>query len=159
MRKILAVVLVAALAVPSAAAEPLEFSARIKSETLAEEAIDLLHCLSEALDIPWELGEGGKAPYRLNLREENGSLSGAFISPEGERSFRLSSGEARSACAALAPAPEEPAWEEERLLSRWEPPEESRRWLWSAVGAAALTGAFFLWKSRQPKHRSFRMDH
>jgi hypothetical protein len=141
------------------AQDPLQFSARIQNEALAEEAIDLLHCLSEQLEMPWELGEGNRASHRLTLREKNSALEGAFTTPAGETAITLGRGEAHAVCAKLAPklslAPDPDLPEK-----NWETLDSPmpKRWLWAAAAAAAVAGGFLFWKSRQPDHRGFRMN-
>jgi len=141
------------------AQDPLQFSARIQSEALAEEAIDLLHCLSEELEMPWELGEGNRASHRLHLKEKNGALEGEFVTPAGKTALHFSRGEAHATCAKLNPKPgiaPEPAIPETNLEALGS--QSPKRWPWILAAAAAVAGGFLLWKSRQPDHRGFRMN-
>lgn len=145
-------------ALPAHGADPLAFSGRIQNEALAEEAIDLLHCLADSLGLPWELNEEGKAAYSLRLEEKNGRLEGAFGSPAGKREIRLGKGEANKICSEITGAEEKIAGDTPALPAEgWEPEESKPRWLWIGAAAALLAGGFFLWKSR-PDHRSFKME-
>lgn len=157
-RSILCLLLVLSLVPHRAwAAERLEFSSRIQDEALAEEAIDLLRCLSERLTLPWELLEGGKGSHRLHLEEKAGALHGRFSSPEGEKRFTLPPAGASTICEELAPKPEkelEMALEESALP----PPEKKSAWLWWGAALGVALGGFLFWKSRQPDHRGLRMN-
>lgn len=143
-----------------AGTDPLEFRARIKNELLAEEAIDLLHCLSDRLEIPWELGEGGKASHRLSLTEVGGGLEGVLVLPKGETKFSLGQGESQAVCEKILPEEnsEEAEMEDEPDFPSASPAGPAKNWVWGVAAAAALVGGFLFWKSRQPDHRSLRME-
>lgn len=158
--KALSYCLLLSFVLPTArAADPLQFEARIQKESLAEEAIDLLHCLSERLEIPWELGEGGRAAYRLKLEEKNGLIEGKWLTPEGEKPVHLGPGEAQTVCANLLPGAQAPSTTIPELASDLNASVSSpKTWAWAAAAGAIVLGGFFLWKSRQPDHRSLRME-
>jgi hypothetical protein len=154
--KVVAILLLIAL--PSEAAQtPLAFSARIQSEKLAEEAIDLLHCVADTLDLPWELNEESQAPYRLKVEERGGQLSGEYRSPEGQTPFALKPGEANKVCGDLFPEKERPSSSLELPRQGPETDAKDNTWIWVGATAALLAGGYFLWKSR-PSHRSIRME-
>lgn len=153
--KIVALILLIAL--PARAAGPLAFSGRIQNEALAEEAIDLLHCLADELEISWELSEESKAAFSLRLEEKGNNLEGFFQTPEGRKTIRMGRGEANKICAELTSAEEKTASPVELPAESWEPEKSKPRWLWIAGAAALVAGGFFLWKSR-PDHRSLRME-
>lgn len=145
----------------SANAEPLEFSARIKSENLAEEAIDLLHCLSDRLEIPWELGEGGRASIRLKVVEKSQKLEGEFFREGKAEAFTLSAGESARICEQLAPIQKPDPNFPLGLKEDWQPEPEPAKWIWAASAVATvavLAGGFLFWKSRQSDHRGLKMD-
>jgi hypothetical protein len=144
-------------ALPAHGADPLAFSGRIQNEALAEEAIDLLHCLADSLGLPWELNEEGKAAYSLRLEEKNGRLEGNFGSPAGKKEVRLSKGEANKVCSTLTEAEEKTADAPSLPEENWEPEKSKPRWLWVAGATALLLGGFLFWKSR-PDHRSLKME-
>ncbi len=159
--KVLIQFLIFCFSLPAAANSPIEFSARIKNENLAEEAIDLLHCLSQNLGLSWELTENGSGPYRLRLEEKEGKLSGTYVAPEGEEAVAFGPGEAGKACAELTEMPPikpRALAEQTPLLSIEEIKPSPQKWLWVGAAAAAVVGGFFFWKSRQPDHRSLKMD-
>lgn len=154
--KIVALLLLIALPA-EAAPTPLAFSARIQSEKLAEEAIDLLHCVAETLGLPWELNEESEAPYRLKVEEKAGLLGGTFLSPEGEVPFALRSGEANKVCGELFPVKQAPTSSLDLPLESPTTQTNDNTWLWVGATAAVLAGGFLLWNSR-PSHRSIRME-
>jgi hypothetical protein len=155
--KTIATILALALPLQAAAQTPLAFSARIQNERLAEEAIDLLHCLADRLEMPWELNEDTTAPFRLKLEEKGGRLIGAFHSPEDGRDLSLGLGESNKICNDLIEV-EEAAMENPALpVENWEPAPPKKPWLWIGAAAAVLAGGFLLWRS-QPDHRSFKME-
>jgi hypothetical protein len=153
----IAAILAFALPAQAMAQTPLAFSARIQSEELAEEAIDLLHCLADRLEMPWELNEDASAPFRLRLEEKGGRLTGSFRSPDEEKDISLGLGESNKICGELIEvkesAMENPALPDEN----WQPAAPKAKWLWIGAAAAVLAGGFILWKS-QPDHRSFTME-
>jgi hypothetical protein len=145
------------ITLPAQAADPLAFSGRIQNEALAEEAIDLLHCLADGLELPWELNEDTKAAYALRLEEKGAQLEGFFQSPDGKKEIRLGKGEAHKICAGLTGAKEESAAMPGLPAENWEPEKSKPKWLWIAAGAALLAGGFLWWNSR-PDHRSMKME-
>ena len=147
-----------------AATPPLSFSARIQDEALAEEAIDLLHCLAERKGISWELGlEDAPAPS-VRVVEQGGKLVG-FYRGEAKVDFTLEKNGWRRTCELLepraetaspgvfSPAPALPDFPQEPKARSGQ-----KTWLWIAAGAAVLAGGFILWQGRQPDHRSLRME-
>lgn len=145
------------IALPARAADPLAFSGRIQNEALAEEAIDLLHCLADGLELPWELSEDTKAVYALRLEEKGAQLEGFFQSPAGKKEIRLGKGEANKICAGLTETEEQPVALPGLPAENWEPEKPKPKWLWIAAGAALLAGGFLWWNSR-PDHRAFKME-
>lgn len=155
--KFTALILIALTSSPSARAEEiLEFNARIQSEALAEEAIDLLHCVAGRLGLSWQLSESRRAAYWLELKEQGGGLEGQFKSPSGEKPVRLGLGESGAACSELAP-PESAAPEIAWPASSPEPETKTRTWLLVGAAVAVAAGGYLLWKSR-PDHRSIRFE-
>jgi len=155
--RMIAAILAFTLPIQAMAQTPLAFSARIQSEELAEEAIDLLHCLADRLEMPWELNEDTSAPFRLKLEEKGGRLIGSFKSPAEEKDLSLGLGESNKICDGLIEA-EEAAVESPVLPGEnWQPAAPKTKWLWIGAAAAVLAGGFILWKSR-PAHQSFTME-
>ena len=126
-------------------------------EALAEEAIDLLHCLADELELPWELNEEGKSAFSLRLEEKGARLGGSFQSPAGKKEIRLTKGEANKMCAQLTETEEKAAAIPDLPAGDWQPESPKPKWLWFAAGAALLAGGFLLWNSR-PDHRAMKME-
>ncbi|RZA06796.1 MAG: hypothetical protein EOP11_09425 [Proteobacteria bacterium] len=147
-----------------AAPAPLSFSARIQDEALAEEAIDLLHCLSERKGIAWELGPDNAPAPSVRLVEKNGLLEGIY---EGERrqAFSLKKNGWRMACNELSPvadaeiASASPAsflTEAPATLPQEKSP--AKKWLIAGAAVLVMAGGFMAWRSGRPDHRSLRME-
>lgn len=142
---------------------PLSFSARIQNEALAEEAIDLLHCLSERKGIPWELGTENSPAPSVRLVEKNGALEGEYRGEE-KKEFRLERNGWRAACDQLAPgaAPSAPVASSGPFLPTEEPApapgHANKTWLVAGAAVAVLAGGFILWRANRPDHRSLRME-
>lgn len=143
-----------------AQAEILRFHPNIQNEALAEEAIELLHCLSEKSGSSWEFNGNAGGTHRLELREESNELRGKYHKEKESYPIALTQGSASDVCAKIYPisAPESPLSEEAMLPDH--EPETPAKFPWKLAGAAsAVLGAFLLWKlSRGPEHRSFRME-
>jgi hypothetical protein len=157
--KIISVLLLFSFALPAHTAEILRFHPNIQNEALAEEAIELLHCLSEKSGSSWEFNGNAGGTHRLELREESHQLRGKYHKEGESHSVELLQGSASSVCAKIYPALVPSADLEEPLLPDHEP-ETRAKFPWKFAGAAAaVLGAFLLWKaSRGPEHRSFRME-
>lgn len=147
-----------------AGAPPLSFSARIQDEALAEEAIDLLHCLAERKGISWELGLDDAPAPSVRVVEQGGKLVGIYRG-DSKVDFTLEKNGWRRTCELLEPltaAPEFSAAETSPALPDFPPEPKAghgkKTWLWIAAGAAVLAGGFILWQGRQPDHRSLRME-
>lgn len=139
------------------AANPLSFSARIQDATLAEEAIDLMHCIADKSGSPWELGlENAPAP-RVVMKEAGGKLEGAFQREEGtpQQNFSLAKNEWRKVCGSLFSETRPVTLKEFPLELPREPVLTAKKqpWGWIAVGAAALAGGIIAWKTSQAKGR------
>lgn len=152
-----------AFAAPSSA--PLAFSARIQDAALAEEAIDLLHCVAERKGIAWELaGENAGAPS-VRLEEKDGRLEGTYRD-DSIKKFELVKNGWRAACDQLVPASQQ----EEKIASRAplslpteDPVSEStasptRKWIIAGAAVAVIAGGFILWRANRPDHRGLRME-
>jgi hypothetical protein len=137
---------------------PLVFSARIQEAALAEEAIDLLHCLSDHLNMDWELGEGRQAKWSLNVREGQGKLIGSFHAPDKDTKISLAEGDAGALCDQLAPSAAEKVTEIGSPLPESREPETRSTWIWAVGALAVAAGGFFLWKAGRPDHQSIRME-
>lgn len=148
----------------AAAPAPLSFSARIQDEALAEEAIDLLHCLAERKGTSWELGLDDAPAPSVRVAEQGGKLVGVYRD-EGTHEFTLEKNGWRRTCEELQPAAEAialaPAESTPAIPNFTEAAPSvgsTKTWAWVAAGAAVLAGGFILWRAGQPDHRSLRME-
>lgn len=142
---------------------PLSFSARIQDEALAEEAIDLLHCVAERKGISWELGSDNAPAPSVRLVEKGGRLEGIFRD-EATREFTLSKNGWRAACDELVPEAARASAASPYLPTEAPETEKSGtgeskgKWLVAGAVVAALAGGFILWRAGRPDHRSLRME-
>lgn len=148
--------LILILSTSMAHAESLRFVPNVQNDALAEEAIALLHCLSENSGASWEISDSLGAHY-LQLKEEGGALVGEYRNGERRHPLSFRPGEADEACRSVFPESESAESEPEPELPREAPPEKRiTPWVWAGLGAA-LVGGFLLWKSK-PDYRSLRME-
>jgi len=144
---------------------PLAFSARIQDAALAEEAIDLLHCVADRQGISWELAADTTSSPSVRLDEKDGHLEGTYRG-EATKSFRLAKNGWRAACDELVPSAKEEVAAGKSLLSlptenpvdENAKPNRTKTWLIAGAAVAALAGGFMLWRSGRPDHRSLRME-
>ena len=147
------------------AAAPLQFSAEVQDENLAEEAILLAHCLAERAGGSWEYSAEAGGQRWIKVREENRKLRGTYHKETSEQTFDLIAGGSDAACDRLEPAAssmhkasKDPALSP--LLTQDLPAEQEeparKTWLWVGLGLAAV-GGFFFWRARQPQFNQVEM--
>ncbi len=168
MKKQLAILLSLILSSNAQAAPVIHFSAQIDDESLAEDVILLLHCVSTRSGLTWEFSGETKASHTLLAREEGRKARLAWKQPGTEKQTVMSKGGSEEACNALAPALAEPETGApgpntlpalSSLGSLEEDTEEtpaSKAWIWAGLGAAAVAG-FLIWRSRQPDHHGVEL--
>lgn len=149
MKKLVSSLVLMALALP-ARGETLRFQPHIQRADLAEEAIALLHCLSDRSGTSWEF-TGASGPHSLELHEtSDAGLKGVYRRDGKETALSLRLGEAEKACAEVYPstafpvsAPSVPFVEEEVAEPTALP------WGWIGVSSLGILGGFLLWKSQR----------
>lgn len=145
----------------------LSFAAQVEDEALAEDAILLVHCLSDRSGRPWEFTGEARGPLWLEVHEESRQLKGTYHKDGKDLPFAFRAGGADETCDRLEPAAAKPvaaslAPPAPALGSLAEPlAEESEApprhaWIWAAVGAAAVGGLLY-WRARQPSFRTVEM--
>lgn len=161
----------------SAAASELRFFPKIQNESLAEEAILLLQCLSQKSGDDWVLGEGDSSPapqeqkdHWLKIDQLSGKIEaqGRYFHEEKEIKFALKIAEAGKVCATIFPENPNPSpsSKEDSLPGSFPEsvdsnafPKKSNKLIWGLASAAALlVGGYLLWKSHQPDHSSMKME-
>jgi hypothetical protein len=155
----------------AAAETTLTFGADVRNEGLAEDAIELAHCLSERSGHPWEFTGETRGPLWLKVHEENGRLRGVYHKEGKDLAFEARPGSTDETCeklepsnrpgpvaASLAPPPE--VREATRLGALTEEPAptapSTRTWIWAGA-AVAIVGGILFWRSRQPAYRTVDM--
>jgi hypothetical protein len=137
------------------------FTAKIQAESLAEEAIALLQCLSDRTGAPWELVAAiGDGSHWLRLEQVGSAVQGIYRNGAREEKISLRAGEAATVCTALAPESEAPAPDENLpslLPLEAEPENEGKSkmgWWWAGGALAVALGGFLLWRANQPAHEA-----
>ncbi len=140
---------------PAFAQSILHFQARISDERLAEEAIELLHCISSVAEVPWELSEE-QGKNRLVLQEQQGKLRGELSLFGEKKEIEVSLGEAQSQCEQLFPKPR--SLDTTTLLEKTEAPKSKKTWV--TLGAILLAAGvgFFLWKQNRHDYGAIQMS-
>lgn len=178
MRKILSYLLCLNFLSPTArAGETIGFVAQVENESLAEESILLVHCLSTRLNLNWEFNSQvqGNIWLRLQERKQEKNLAGTFKNGKKEIPFTLKEGEANSACEALSPALDTskanssqlklaptPIGQQNSALENRDPElmgePSNKTMLWVGLGVLAAVGGYFLIShSKQPDHSAIQM--
>lgn len=164
--KFVTLVLILAQLPLTSLAETIQFSANVPDEDLAEEAVHLLHCLSERSGAGWEFTAEITNQHWLRVNENGKAANVIYHSPDAETQFELRSGEAEMRCERIYPSKKaaiaEPASKETPMLGNLSVPSTNNRktiyWTWAAAFAGASLAGYFIWKSRQPAHRSLLMN-
>lgn len=141
--------------IPALAQSILHFQARISDERLAEEAIELLHCISSAAEVPWELSEE-QAKNRLFLQEQQGKLHGELSLFGETKKIELSLGDAQSQCELLFPKPM--SIDTTTLLENTEAPKSKKTWITMGAIVLAVGVGFFLWKQNRHDYGAIQMS-
>ena len=161
MNQVISILIVSLLSNTSSAAI-LEFSPLIRDENLSDEAIELLHCLSDRSKSNWEITEKIKGTHYLILKESNLSLEGEYKNESMVKQLHLKTGEAATICQSIYPS-------EIPNVGHFSLPASGNResiattksnfpWAIAGVGLA-LIGGFFLWKkSSTPDHQSIHLN-
>lgn len=139
--------------------EALQFQPHIQREDLAEEAIALLHCLSERSGSGWELS-GALGAHGLELRETpEGTLRGFYRKNRTDKPVELKLGEAEKVCAQEYPAPTLEIAPQVATLDEDVEEEPTRKpWGWIAL-SVGIVGGLLLWKASRggAAHDAIRM--
>jgi hypothetical protein len=143
--------------------ETLQFAANVQNEDLAEEAVHLLHCLSERSGAPWEFTGEISGDHWLRVNEKEKSVHASYRHEGMQTEFDLPLGGAESACEKIFPdrAISEKAPEPVNLGNLSVPTRSERKTAyraWAAAFAGAGVLGFLIWKSRQPDHRALVMN-
>ncbi|MGE3262782.1 MAG: hypothetical protein AB7K68_13460 [Bacteriovoracia bacterium] len=149
----------------AAKADTIQFAAAVQNEELAEEAITLLHCLSERSGVSWEFTGIAEGSHWLKLEESGKELRGMYHRGASETPIVLKIGEAESVCqkfyaetkAEIAPERFSPQLDLPALPANIESPKKEY-WPWVLAFGAATVAGFFIWKSSQPDHRALQMN-
>jgi hypothetical protein len=158
--KILCLILACLFIQQSAKAESLQFAASINNEELAEEAIDLLRCVSERKNVTWEFSVEITGTHWLKVREENNSIRGIYHAASNEIPFVMKVGGAGGICEKiageeikLAPASEPSAAFPETSFA-----EKKTYWPWGLGIGLAVVAGFLIIKNSGPDHRAVLMN-
>jgi hypothetical protein len=160
-----------ALCTTTARAETLlSFTAEITDEALAEDAILLVHCLSDRTAHSWELNSETRGPLWLKMKEVGPAVEGIYHKEGKDLPFTLKPSNSDEICNQLEPASNptptlgllKPDIKDPgpRGVTEIDPPSNStgKPWLWAAAaGAAILAGAFF-WRAHQPSFSKINMN-
>jgi hypothetical protein len=136
------------------AEQPIAFQARIQNENLAEEAIDFLHCVSEATQLPWELSEANSS-HQIILKERDGALIGTLKVQNQETPIAIKIGEAKLICEKHFP-PKFVSNEPPVIFDK--PIKSSKTWITAGILTVAVGLGIFLWKMQRPDHRGIQMN-
>lgn len=170
MNKFFSWLVICALLLPrtSSATEAISFVADVQSEALAEEAILLVHCLSNRSGLSWEWSGEKKGRQWLELHEKEGVAVGSYHRDQSDKTVELKLNQADAVCAALEPAAKESGLASLAPLEKDPAPlalvsddgqdsGHSKTWLWVGLGAAAIAGGFFLLRPKAAEHGSLLM--
>lgn len=149
----------------TAQAETLQFAATVQNEDLAEEAITLLHCLSERSGASWEFTGVAGGNHWLKLEESGKELKGMYHRDANETPIVLKTGEAESVCqkfyaeakAEIVPEKFPPRLDLPAFPANIDSPKKEY-WPWALAFGAATVAGFFIWKSSRPEHRALQMN-